>query len=167
MAFRPFMAAFHVVPPDEDAALKDADAYATRAYDWLGKGRSDNALADYDRALQLEPDRAEFWSARGFAWHGKGVEDTDRPACEDRALSDYAEAIRLDPKHASAMNNRAWLRATSTVDRCRDGKAAVEEAIQACELTGWQKPGIIDTLSCAYAEVGDFEQTDPLAKEGP
>ncbi len=137
---------------------EDADAYATRAYDWLCKDQYDEALKDYDRAIQLEPNRAEFWNARGLAWRGKGIEDRDRSACEDRALSDYAEAIRLDPKYASAINNRAWLRATSKVDRCRDGKAAVEEATKACELTGWRKPGLIDTLSCAYAEVGDFEQ---------
>jgi len=158
LAFRPFMAAFHLLPANEDAALKGADAYATRAYDWLCKDQYDKALKDYDRALQLEPDRAAFWNARGFAWHMKGVHGEDRPACEDRALSDYAEAIRLDPKSASAINNRAWLRATSKVDRCRDGKAAVEEATKACELTGWKKPGIVDTLSCAYAEIGDFEQ---------
>lgn len=73
-------------------------------------------------------------------------------------MSDYAEAIRLDPKYASAINNRAWLWATSKVDRCRNGKVAVEEATKACELTGWKNPGYIDTLSCAYAEIGDFEQ---------
>jgi hypothetical protein len=156
LAFRPFMAAFHLL--DEDFALKDADTYATRAYDWLCNARYDRALKDYDRAIQLEPDRAAFWNARGLAWRGKGVDDTDRPACEDRALSDYGKAIRLDPTDASAINNRAWLLATSKVDRCRDGKAAVEGATKACELTGWKKPGMIDTLSCAYAEIGDFEQ---------
>src|SRR5262249_24824516 len=109
-------------------------------------------------ALQLKPNHAAFWNARGFTWHMKGIQDKDRPACEDRALSDYAEAIRLDPKYASAINNRAWIRATSKVDQCRNGKVAVEEATKACELTGWKNPGYIDTLSCAYAEIGDFDQ---------
>jgi len=143
---------------DEEPTLKDADAYAKRAYDWLCKDNHANALKDYDRAIQLQPTHAAFWNARGFTWHMKGIQDKDRPACEDRALSDYAEAIRLDPKYASAINNRAWIRATSKVNRCRDGKVAVEEATKACELTGWKNPGYIDTLSCAYAEIGDFEQ---------
>jgi hypothetical protein len=56
------------------------------------------------------------------------------------------------------MNNRAWLRATSKVDRCRNGNQAVEEAKKACEPTGWKNAGYLDTLSVAYAEVGDFEQ---------
>jgi tetratricopeptide (TPR) repeat protein len=88
----------------------------------------------------------------------KSIRDKDRPACEDRALSDYAEAISIDPEYDSAINNRAWLWATSKVDRCRNGKQAVEEAIKACELSGWKNAGYIDTLSVAYAEVGDFEQ---------
>src|SRR5688572_3768910 len=89
--------------PGEEPALKDADAYAARAYEWLRKGNVDNALKDYDRAVRLEPGRAAFWNGRGFTWHMKGIEDEDRPACEDRALSDYAEAIRLDPGYASAI----------------------------------------------------------------
>lgn len=138
--------------------MKEATACATRAYDWLCKGDYDRALRDYDRAIQLGPGHAAFWNGRGFAWHMKGIPDQDRPACEDRALADYAEAIRLDPKYASALNNRAWIRATSKVDRCRDGKVAVEEVAKACELTGWRNPGYLDTLSCAYAEIGDFAQ---------
>jgi tetratricopeptide (TPR) repeat protein len=138
--------------------LDDAAAYAARAYDWLREGDYGKALKDYDRAIRLQPDRAALWNARGFTWHMKGIGDEDRPACEDRALSDYAAAMRLDPQYASAINNRAWILATSKVDRCRDGQAAVAEATKACELTGWKNPGYIDTLSCAYAEIGDFEQ---------
>jgi tetratricopeptide (TPR) repeat protein len=142
----------------EEPALKDADAYAARAYQWLGSGEYDNALGDDDRAIQLKPRHAPFLNGRGFTWQMKGIDDRDRPACEDRAIADYAEAIRLDPRYASAINNRAWIYTTSKVDRCRNGKPAVEEATRACELTGWKNPGYIDTLSCAYAEVGDFEQ---------
>jgi len=143
--------------PGKESDLKDADAYAARAYDWLCERKYDRALKDYDRAIELNPSRAAFWNARGFTWHMKGIEDTDRPMCEDRALSDYAEAIRLEPNYASAINNRAWLRATSKIDRFRDGKQAVVEAKRACELTGWKNADYLDTLSVAYAEVGDFE----------
>jgi tetratricopeptide (TPR) repeat protein len=136
----------------------DAEAYAKQAYAWLSKGNYDKALNDYDQAIRLQPENAAFLNSRGFTWHMKGIEDKDRPTCEDRALSDYAEAIRINPKDASAINNRAWLWATSKVDRCRNGKQAAEEAKMACELTSWENAGYLDTLSVAYAEVGDFEQ---------
>jgi tetratricopeptide (TPR) repeat protein len=97
-------------------------------------------------------------TSRGYTWHEKGRGGDDRAASEDRALADYAEAIRIDPNLAAALNNRAWILATSQVERCRDGRQAVEEATRACELTGWKEAGHIDTLSVAYAEAGDFDQ---------
>jgi tetratricopeptide (TPR) repeat protein len=142
----------------EEPALKNADAYAVRASIWLENGDYDNALKDYDEAIRLKPEHASFLNSRGFTWHMKGIQDRDRPACEDHALADYDEAIRLSPRYASAINNRAWIYATSKVDRCRNGKLAVEEARKACELTSWKNPGYIDTLSVAYGEVGEFEQ---------
>jgi tetratricopeptide (TPR) repeat protein len=143
---------------DQEAALKDADAFAARAYERLGERKYDMALADYDQAIELKPDYSPFWNGRGFAWHMKGIGAADRSVCEDHAMSDYAEAIRLDPENASAVNNRAWIRATSTVDAYRNGELAVEEATAACELTAWKNPGYMDTLSVAYAELGDFDQ---------
>lgn len=142
----------------EVLALKDADAFAARAYDWLCEGNYEKALRDYDSALRLKPTNAAFLNSRGFTWHMKSIEDEDRSASEERALTDYTEAIRIDPKNVSAINNRAWLWATTKADRCRNGKRAVEEATKACELTGWENPGYLDTLSVAYGEVSDFEQ---------
>src|SRR5207249_4150674 len=75
-----------------------------------------------------------------------------------KALADYGEAIRLDPVNHHALNNRAYLLATTKVDRFRNGKRALEDATKACTLTNWSKPGYLDTLAVAYAGVGDFEQ---------
>ena len=38
----------------------------------------------------------------------------------------------------------------------RDGKKAVELAIEACELTRWKEAYCLETLAAAYAETGDF-----------
>jgi hypothetical protein len=39
----------------------------------------------------------------------------------------------------------------------RDGALAIEAATKACELTGYSKPHIVDTLASAYAEKGEFD----------
>src|SRR5436305_12559183 len=78
------------------------------------------------------------------------------PRLEAEALADYDEAVRLDPGNHHALNNRAYRLATTLDERVRDGRRAVADATRACELTGYAKPGYLDTLAVAYAEAGDF-----------
>lgn len=72
-------------PVQREPPLKDADAYAARASEWLREGDFDRALKDYDQAIRLRQDQAPFWNNRGFTWHMKGYQKEDRPAFEDRA----------------------------------------------------------------------------------
>jgi tetratricopeptide (TPR) repeat protein len=74
----------------------------------------------------------------------------------ENAIKDYDEAVRLDPQYPVALNYRGWLKATCPDGKYRDGKAAVEDAKRACELSEWKVGGYIDTLAAAYAEAGDF-----------
>lgn len=136
----------------------DAEEYAARAASWLNRGFYEQALKDYDEAIWLDPNNTYFLTSRGFTWHMKGINDRHRCECEERALWDYAEAIRLDPENAQAINNRAWVLATCKIAQYRNGSQAIVDAERACELTDWENPGFLDTLSVAYAEAGDFEQ---------
>jgi tetratricopeptide (TPR) repeat protein len=128
-----------------------AELYSRRAYAWHRRGRFDRAFPDYDEAIRLDPTNSDDYDSRGFAYHMNNRQ-------EGKALADYAEAIRLDPANHHAINNRAYLLATTLDDRFRDGKRALEDATRACEMTGWKNAGYLDTLAVAYAEVGDFEQ---------
>jgi len=47
--------------------------------------------------------------------------------------------------------------ATSTDDKLRDGRRAIELATKACELTKYEKAHIISTLAAGHAETGDFD----------
>ena len=128
-----------------------AEVYWKRASAWFDRGRFDRASRDLDEAIRLDPTNSAYFDARGFAYHMENRQ-------EEKALADYGEAIRLDPVNHHAINNRAYLLATTKDDRFRNGRKALEDAMKACELTNWSKPGYLDTLAVAYAEVGDFEQ---------
>src|SRR5262249_30938086 len=49
----------------------------------------DNALADCNQAIQLDPKYAIAYNTRGVVWRAKGD--------HDRAIADYSDAIRLNP----------------------------------------------------------------------
>ena len=74
------------------------------AYFWLGwlyqepMGNNDQAIANYDQALQLKPDWAEAYNNRGLAYYNKGDYDD--------AIADYDQALQLKPDYAVAYNNR-------------------------------------------------------------
>jgi tetratricopeptide (TPR) repeat protein len=58
-----------------------------------------HALADYDRAIELDPMHAAGYNSRGSLYLSE--EDIDR------ALSDYGRAIELQPRYAKALVGRA------------------------------------------------------------
>ena len=78
--------------------LYEAVGLTKRAHARIGKGEYEQAIADSDEAIRLQPTLAEAFNARGRAWGQKKE--------YDKALTDYAEAIRLQPKLASAYSNR-------------------------------------------------------------
>jgi tetratricopeptide (TPR) repeat protein len=143
-----------------DKAIADCDqairlspsnplVYVQRGQAADGKQDYDKAIADYNAAIQLVPSLADAYRSRGVAW--------DHKKAYDKSSADYDEAVRLDPMNPVYLNDSAWFRATCPEPKHRDGKRAVAAATKACELSAWQEPGIVDTLSAAYAEAGDFD----------
>ena len=55
-------------------------------------------LADYTKAIELNPNNAEVYYNRGGVYRGKGDYDC--------ALADYTKAIELNPNDAEIYNNR-------------------------------------------------------------
>src|SRR5947207_1719192 len=83
---------------------------------------------------------------------------------ERRAADEYEAALRFaresDTKNVtgSALNNLAWIRATSRDATLRDGAEAVRLAERSCEISSTPDAGQLDTLAAAYAEAGDFDR---------
>jgi tetratricopeptide (TPR) repeat protein len=62
--------------------------------DCLDKGKYDDAIADYDKAIALDPNVAIAYTNRGLAYGQKRE--------VDRAIADYTKAIAIDPNFVLA-----------------------------------------------------------------
>lgn len=78
-----------------DAAIDHKNAGIKLSND----GRWEQAIAEYNEALRLDPQHARAYNKRGIAYDGPGE--------HQRAIEDYNEAIRLDPQDAQAYAVRA------------------------------------------------------------
>lgn len=78
-----------------------AGVYQSRAYSLQMLGRRDEALADYTRAIRLDPRQAV-----AYAWRGVIHDEMrDWPA----AMDDYSNALRLDPNLGGVLERRGSL----------------------------------------------------------
>ena len=80
--------------PGEIASSEGAALYIARGNLYAVQGDVDRAIADYDIAITLDPNRAVAFFNRATALMEKGE--------IDRALFDFDHAIELDPTSADA-----------------------------------------------------------------
>lgn len=123
---------------------------------WEEHGNRDEAERHFRWAQQMNPQHVV-----AEVQHGLALERQGRHA---EAMEKYHEALERNSLNVSALNNLAWLLATSSDPAIRDGRAAVELAERAAHQTGFQNPGVLDTLSAAYAETGMFDRAVSTAE---
>lgn len=132
-----------------------------------------NAIADYSKAIQLtEADSTLKESSRDrllHSWLFHRAFTNQRSGNDTAAIPDYERTIALDEKifgsavgpesrRPDAMNNLAWILATSKNPSVRDAKRALIFAGKECERTEWKEAATLDTIAAAYAADGDFEK---------
>jgi tetratricopeptide (TPR) repeat protein len=95
-------------------------AYKFLGNAWFDKGDYDRAIAEYTKAIEIDPRFAVAYYNRGLAWGKKGD--------YDRAIAEYTKAIELDPEHADAYNNRgiAWVKKGEYDKAITDWTKAIE-----------------------------------------
>jgi len=67
----------------------ESDKLYNQGTELLKKGQYDQAIANFDKAIEINPRYAEAYNNRGIAYTKKGQ--------YDKAISDYNKAIELDP----------------------------------------------------------------------
>jgi tetratricopeptide (TPR) repeat protein len=132
------------------AGPQSAELHHQLAMALIEKGALDEAIAHFEQALALSPGLVEARYYLGAALLAKG-----QPA---QALAHWRQALRQDPNHLQALNDTAWLLATSSDAALRNGPEAVTLAEHAVELTSARDLSAVATLAAAYAEAGRFDK---------
>jgi tetratricopeptide (TPR) repeat protein len=123
---------------------------------FTGMGRYDEAIAELDIALRLEPGVVwtMYFRAQNYAYRQE----------YSRARDELRRTVERFPKNPASHLALAWFLATCPHDAYRDGDQAVAEAIKGCELLRWADASAADALGAAYAEQGDFENAIKFAQ---
>jgi tetratricopeptide (TPR) repeat protein len=99
------------VPPYQDAVLDGVSA--------LNRNKLDKALADFNRAINLDPSRSDGYLGRADVLNAMKQ--------YDKALLDYHRAIEINPDFAKAYVNRGI--AYSHLERYKEAIADYEKAL--------------------------------------
>ena len=81
------------------------------------------------------------------------------------ALAEYRSILRLAPNNLVAMNNVAWILATSPDDSIRDPEQALILAKRVADGTRHQAVSALDTLAAAYAASGSYAEAVEVVNE--
>jgi tetratricopeptide (TPR) repeat protein len=124
--------------------------------------RPTQAIKIFDQVIKTNQDYWEAYRLRGDTRLGLGD--------HENAIKDFESALELAPEGESdrsgILNNLSWVLSTTPNDALRDGKRALEYAIEACKLTDYKAPHILSTLAAAHAEIGEFDQAVEWSQKG-
>jgi len=178
-AIRCFTSRIEDIKSGKDSSGRSlSGAYIERGRAWYRKNDFDRAIADYDRALSLDPKDSWTYMRRGIAWYQKknfdrAIADFNRgleinPGEDlyfnrglawlgkkdfDRALADYDQVIKLNPRDGQAYANRGLL----VWNRKKDFDQALADYNRALEI----RPGealIYNMRGNLFFEQGRFIQ---------
>jgi tetratricopeptide (TPR) repeat protein len=83
------------------AAAQNVQAYIDKGITNSQKGNYDQAIKDFNQALQLKPTDPALLTYRGVVYYAKGN--------YDQAMKDFNQALEIDPKFGRAYYQRGMI----------------------------------------------------------
>jgi tetratricopeptide (TPR) repeat protein len=124
-----------------ETAAGDAKSYLARGQALLQSGKTEEALAEFDHAIALDPHYAEALYNRGLL-HQREKQD-------QLAVDDFTSANGLTPQRAEPLLGRAI--SYLALDKLKEAAADLDEAVQADP----QNAQCWSTRGLAYERLGD------------
>ena len=154
---REFDAAINEYSETLGLSYDHAETHFSIANAFRQKGHLDEAVLHFQLALQLRPDYFNAHNNLGNTFRQQGrIEE---------AIREYEAALATEPTSVLAQNNLAWLLATTSDARLRNGTKAVQLAEQAVVATDGNDPVLLHTLAAAYAENRQFDKAVAAAQD--
>jgi tetratricopeptide (TPR) repeat protein len=122
-------------------SVTDSQGYATRGQVLARSGKNEEALAEFDRALALDPYNVPALYGRGLIYQGEKQ--------YQQAIDDFTAANGLSPQKVEPLLGRAT--SYLAIDKAREAAADLDEAVQADpnSAPAWSARGQ------AYERLGD------------
>ena len=134
----------------------DADIQQSYASALAQQGKLEDAIQHLREAVKLEPANELRLRLATLLHQTRKLRE---------AVQEYRAVLARDPNSLEALNNLAWILATSRDDAVRNGTDAVQFAERACQLTSRKNPMMLGTLAAAYAEAGRFSDAVTTATQ--
>ena len=135
----------------DEAKLDFATAHNIRGKTKLNQSQYEAAIADFDKAIQLNPDFAKVYNNRGNA--------KNKLEKYESAIADFDKAIQLNPDFARVYNNRG-----NAKNKLEKYESAITDFDKAIQLSGAAVPEP-DIFTANFSVARDAYMNRAHAKE--
>jgi tetratricopeptide (TPR) repeat protein len=133
------------------------EAYYNLGIIFTRENKIDEAADAWQNVVRIRPQFAQGHENLGYALYAESK--------FPESLTQLRTALDVEPNRLFALKLAANLLATCPDAAVRNGPEALSLAEKAKQLSGGNDPGVLDTLSAAYAENGRFDDATAAEKQ--
>ncbi len=134
---------------------EDVEAWRLRGIVHRDSGSYELSLRDLLDAIALAPENADVLMETAYTY--------DEMWRFEDALDATERALQIVSEDVRALNYRAYVRGCGPAHLLQP-EQALKDALKANKLSDGENAAVLDTLACAYAANGDFQQAEETGK---